>query len=491
MISGQVETNWVYIQLPITIAVMTVSVKNITSVAILFTALMAVVVILHLQVNTTQIQFPKIKDERTSIMQGLAKIKSHPPAPAMYVVILKFAGQQCNGFASLRDFQCILPSIYNNSYILEPQIKDSYMRTFINGSLHFSSFFNLEHFNTQSRKLGHSEIIKDERFVKFSARHVIVIIGKYYGSKERVIWKAQDNHSKCLGSEEIKPLRKLKKVLLNERHMKQKCIVRVIEVNSFYSHSLKVEWSDRESVKHKQRLYDFIFDKWSPHEVTLVVDFWSEGIRVPGTLCNRTNFHTITPVPSTKLISTARKYEETFMKGESKVAIMLRVEYLLIQTRERKYNNALSNNFIKKCFQETLSLQRKATGNRTGILPLMTLDIGGQYGTDSLRREPSAKDAVIMAKDLLTSLYNGSWTISEWEKSFTQVTDGVTDRGYIAALQRVLASRADCLITTGGGSFQNLARNDFMYYHNSSSKCVFRVCDRLYVKKEQSVEQSV
>ena len=490
MISGQVETNWVYIPLPITITitVMAIPVKKITSVAISFTALMAVVIILrgHLQVNTTQIQFTTIKDESTSIMPGLATIQGHAPAPAMYVVILEFAGQQCNGLASLREFQCLLPHIYNDSYILEPQIKDSYMRTFISGSLHFSSFFNLEHFNTQSRKVAHSEIIQDERFVKFSSRLVIFIIARC-GSKERVIWKAQDNHSNCLGSKLLSNIHSLKryhKILMNEKHMKQKCIVRVIQLNVLDVHSLKVEWSDHESVKHKQRLHNFIFDKWSPHEVTLVFNFWSGGMRVPGMLCNRTNFPGLLPVPSTKLISTARKYEEKFMKGESKVAIMLRVEKLLVQTRERKYNNALSNNFIKECFRETLSLHRKATGNRTGIIPLVTLDIGGQYGSDTTYREPSAnlKDAVIMAKDLLTSLYNGSWTISEWEKSFTQVTDGVTDRGYIAALQRVLASRADCLITTGGGSFQNLARNDFLYYHNSSSECVFRVCDKLYKK---------
>ena len=522
---------------------MTVKVKNITAVAISFTALIAVVSILYFQGNTTQIQFTTIKDEKTSNWLGLATIQGNTTqiqfttikddfglatvqgnttqiqfttikddsglatvqgnttqikdentsnwlrlttiqnsTPTMYVVILEYEGQQGNGLASLRDFQCILPSIYNNSYILEPQIKDSHMRTFIQGSLHFSSFFNLDHFNTQSRKVGYSEIVKDERFVKFSARRVIFIIARC-GSKERVIWKAQDHHNSCLGSKEIQPLLNIHslkiyhKILLNERHMKQKCIVRVIELNGLDVRLLKVKWSDHESVKHKQRLHNFIFDKWSPHEVTLVVDFWSMAIRVPGMLCNRTNFHRL--IPSTKLISTARKYEEKFMKGESKVAIMLRVEKLLMLARERKYNDTLRNNFIKECFQKTLSLLGKATGNRTGIIPLVTLDIGGQYGTDTIHRVPS-EDAIIMAKDLLTSLYSGRWTISEWEKSFTQVTDGVTDRGYIAALQRVLASRADCLITTGGGTFQMLARNDFMYYHNSSSKCVFRVCDKYY-----------
>ena len=478
---------------------MAISVKNMSSVTISFTALMAVVIILYFQVNTTQIQLTTIKDENTSNWPGLATIQDNTTQiqfttikdgntsnwlrlatiqshPTMYVVILEYEEQQCNGLTSLRAFQCLLPHIYNDSYILEPQIKNSHMRTFFQDSLNFSSFFNLEYFNTQSRNVGYSEIIQDERFVEFSARRVIFVIARC-GSKERVIWTAQDDHSSCLGSKEIQPIHSLKryhKILLNERHMKQKCIVRVIELNGLDRRSLKVELS--ESVKHKQRLHNFIFDKWSPHEVTLVVNFWSMAIHVPGMLCDYTHFHRL--IPSTKLINAARKYEEKFMKGKSQVAIMLRVERLLVQARKRNYNNALSNNFIKECFRETLSLQRKATGNKTGIIPLVTLDIGGQYGSDTINRVPSAKlkDAVIMAKDLFTTLYNGSWTISEWEKSFTQVTDGVTDRGYIAALQRVLASRADCLITTGGGSFQSLARNDSIFYHNSSD-CIFVVCD--------------
>ena len=52
---------------------------------------------------------------------------------------------------------------------------------------------------------------------------------------------------------------------------------------------------------------------------------------------------------------------------------------------------------------------------------------------------------------------------------------GSTDRGYIAAIQRVLASRADCLVLVGGGDFQSMAVYDFMNFHNSS-KCVHLVC---------------
>lgn len=52
---------------------------------------------------------------------------------------------------------------------------------------------------------------------------------------------------------------------------------------------------------------------------------------------------------------------------------------------------------------------------------------------------------------------------------------GVTDAGYVAGLQRVLAGRADCLVLVGGGDFQTMAAVDYMRYHNSSY-CIHLVC---------------
>ena len=49
---------------------------------------------------------------------------------------------------------------------------------------------------------------------------------------------------------------------------------------------------------------------------------------------------------------------------------------------------------------------------------------------------------------------------------------GMTDRGYVAALQRLLASRVDCMILLGGGDFQAFAVTDYLEYHKIGKKCV-------------------
>ena len=453
-----------------------------------FIAITVIVVVIMLYLNqghdnwihSTQSQYTTVKYDDHNIK---TIIESNHGPPPMFAAIIEYEGQQGNGIVSLKGFQCMLPSIYKNSYILEPHIKNSHVESFVQNSLYFSSFFDLKYFNTQSRKMAYSEIIEEKKFVESSPKHFIFIITKLGGGVRRVIWKAQDHNISCLQSEDIQSLglKRYENILLHGIHMKYKCIVKVIELKTSNMRTSKVNWS--ESIKHKQELHDFIFEKWSPHEVTLLFNYWSNAIHIPGTMCNSTQFHL---KPSMELMDKARKYEERFLGGRSRLAVMIRIERLAQQAPS---NEILKVNFIKECLQKTLSLRNKVIGNSTDVLPLLTIDVGGHYGSGSYR---ASDDITSLARNMLTTLYNGSWTMSEWEKSFIQVADGVTDRGYIAALQRVLASRADCLIMTGGGGFQALARNGYQYYHNSSSNCVFRVCDAYYekqLKQEKKLSQ--
>ena len=64
-----------------------------------------------------------------------------------------------------------------------------------------------------------------------------------------------------------------------------------------------------------------------------------------------------------------------------------------------------------------------------------------------------------------------------WEETFVTAADGVTTPGYIAALQRTLASQANCLVLMGGGHFQDLALQEYKRLHPVKKKaCVHYVC---------------
>ena len=69
------------------------------------------------------------------------------------------------------------------------------------------------------------------------------------------------------------------------------------------------------------------------------------------------------------------------------------------------------------------------------------------------------------------------WPFKEWEQSYLNASRGIKDRVYLAALQRTLASQADCLILMGGGSFREVAFNNYLALHPDKSKqCVRTIC---------------
>ena len=67
-------------------------------------------------------------------------------------------------------------------------------------------------------------------------------------------------------------------------------------------------------------------------------------------------------------------------------------------------------------------------------------------------------------KELYGRLYGNSSTLEDWEESFDSVSS-FASIGYMAMLQKHLAASGTCLITAGGGSFQNTTRDLYRKYH--------------------------
>ena len=129
---------------------------------------------------------------------------------------------------------------------------------------------------------------------------------------------------------------------------------------------------------------------------------------------------------------------------------------------------------LTSCFNKVLNISDTLQGH-TQLYPFVTMDIG-QYGSQTIpTTNPENKK---LSEKTFQALYHDKWLVEEWEESFVTATGGVKDAAYLAALQRTLASRADCLILMGGGNFQSLALASYLNYHNNSSKkpCIHLVC---------------
>ena len=77
--------------------------------------------------------------------------------------------------------------------------------------------------------------------------------------------------------------------------------------------------------------------------------------------------------------------------------------------------------------------------------------------------------------EVFQTVYNNSLTMQKWEQTFVQATNGIKDKGYIAAVQRTIVENSQCLILLGGKSnFQQTLLLSYKEKHKET--CIHEVC---------------
>lgn len=404
-----------------------------------------------------------------------------------YVTTYYYVGQQGAGARGIASLQCFLGSMKQSFKLVEPYIENSYFRGYTStpreDRLMFSDVFNFDHFNSASKAGGRVEMTTHDDFMEHSPDYVI-IVNTHWKVKERRVLGRGRRKAECIEGESIdRLLKSVKKLRVKPSQFvqnikKQKvCVVLVLELPLNGKH---------DKIESVERLEEFIFQGWLPHEVVLVFSHWATPFNVPvlaepskNKLSCKLEFNTTITKdlfkPSERLLRDARRYEDMFLGKQSRLAIMLRVEKILkFYIEEPEHEN--KPNSIWECLQEVINWSDKMGKNNNGTIlkPLVTMDIG-KFGSGTFHDHNQV--ATKLSERTLGTLYHDSWSVVEWEDSFVQAADGLSNKAYIAALQRTLASRADCLLMMGGGNFQTLAMESYLDYHeNESERCIQLVC---------------
>ena len=229
-----------------------------------------------------------------------------------------------------------------------------------------------------------------------------------------------------------------------------------------------------------ENLQELIYGSRSPQDVTVVFDYWktpwyfnNRNMIVDPNTCenigkasNKEQF-----IQSQKLVSDSIRYEQQFLNSSNDVAVMIRIERMKAFLKNQTSTNAGAKWTYDSCLQEALKVTKEYLSSG---LPMITLDVG-TFGSKVIK---GAEDMTEKSKLFLDRASDGKWTFEEWETSFTRAASSdVENSGYIAALQRTLASRAKCLVLAGGGNFQTLALWDYLRNHpNKEERCVHHVC---------------
>ena len=389
--------------------------------------------------------------------------------------------------------------------LMEPALSGNYFKALPqHQTVQFRDIFDIKHFNEESKKMQYAQFIDRDLFFKRAPYKVVFVNIRESNTSQILVTTLLPDESDICGC--IDPLqinfRANESLIADETKdelvqliKKGFCIVKVVDIMHQFSPGMPRVFTA------EQMKWD-VLGNLSYSDITLVFNYWRANFVVKHTSsepeskskCYGVGYHSFKHniIPSPQLLSDVQYYEDHFLKSGNNITVMVRIEH--IYTYLRGYFRA--KHFkpgqwsLDKCLRKTVDKVHELQNDNQYGKPFLTMDIG-RFGSVTWTTENADKsiEAHKYGHEFFSWIYGNSWSFNEWEKSFTQASRGTEDSGYIAALQRSLAIRADCLILVGGGSFHELALKEYMAYHRdrSSKWCIYFICS----KNERDLQQDI
>ena len=102
--------------------------------------------------------------------------------------------------------------------------------------------------------------------------------------------------------------------------------------------------------------------------------------------------------------------------------------------------------FFRNCLKKLRDVISSTNISVDNAVMFMSMDLG-QFGDIEANSFLSEELMHYIETSIFQIVYNNSLTMEEWEQSFVQATNGITDNGYIAAMQRTILENSKCLVT--------------------------------------------
>ena len=414
------------------------------------------------------------------------------------------AGQQASGIQALINLQCRAHSLELPMIILEPVIPYNKFKAMapleLNESgvpmldqpkrdslLQFSDIFDMELFNEMSSSMGYPELVERDFFFETAPQKIVFVV-LYDGQMNEMpkmikLWPKRNTPDNACFNPLSSQLSSDPKHQLYQLGQMGFCVIKVILFRMTRGEPL---------IFTELQFRKFILGSLSYGDFTLVFNVWMPKFVIQGTKgreCIHSGYHSAKSQvqPSQQLLASTKYYEDHFLKSNGNhLTLMIRLEH--VYTYLRRPRSQYGHWTVEKCLDAAVEQVKEFQKQRSFGKPFVTLDIG-KYGSVTLRSAglQRVKNDTQHINRLLSSLYDGEWDLQEWENSFIQASGGIEDSSYIAALQRTLASKAECLILVGGGMFQELTLRKYMESHDQADWCIRFLCIKDKINKEVQV----
>ena len=360
-----------------------------------------------------------------------------------YWIGLHFSDEGTSAFANLMSFLCLASSV-GGVRVVEPFVFGSYVGQNVSANwtneVPFSEVFNSGEFHKFAKSHSFSSLVPFQTFLKNSPRKVL--IGQY---------KCTDlGFCRTCGHKDV---------------LEQGRIFSKLNGFEMVGHACM----DYQS-SGKMTLEEFtsqLYSTYNKSEVVVLfplfggVNNFKEGFRLFLNLpkCERRAVASTTiNKPSQLIIASAINYIHQYFKGAPYISLMVRFEIVI--NNKTKWKTS-----VKTCLGH---LQKKVDDIKSEYRirnVALCLDIG-TYGSAFFRTNKQFVRYILPhINHFISHTVKEGMTLSDWENTFTNTTLR-KNPGFVAVMQKTIASKADVLVLLGPSGFQRSAESMFLHLHS-------------------------
>ena len=388
-----------------------------------------------------------------------------------FIIVNKYSEQQMG--AAMNLLTLCKWAKYVGASPVEPYVTESEFRlpaafsqSTLSSILRFRDYFNITHWNKLSSKNGAAQLVSWGTFLKLKPRKMIFVIllcdrhieePNFLFTDYKILEDSECNnsYSEFIGKHESEVNSVLRLQIVRTVCMK------------LYSSVLHIS----EFIKH-------IYGEFKASEVVVWIHKWKGILENSRIRIHEQAFHRTTDTfkmisTSERILEDSKRYVEKFLKSHfgSYIGISFRSA-----RRARFLDKSKHARFFEKCIKQLENTVNFVITNTSERKVFFAQDLGkfgdtvaGKYMSDDFMK--SIEDSSFKA------VYNGTMTMREWEESFVNITNGITDSGYIAAMQSTILKNSKCLIMFGGiSNFQGSILYGYKQNHQNGNACIYEVC---------------
>ena len=385
-----------------------------------------------------------------------------------YTLFYSVFEESTNGAKNIWQFQILAKQL--GMHVVEPFVIDSTFRMDalappFNQSLRFGDYFDIEKWNEMVVRHGGTPLVKWEEFLLNAPREAIVLYTMKSSDLPEPLIIAYDDDltTKC----------NVGKGAIRARDINWfKTRFNITKVMCYYcatnkKHSMSID-----------KFSSYIFGDKKPTEVTIILAGWL-GIRQsrvdvgPKSMFSSAFAPSLAFPVSNRIVQAYQSYKTLYIGDHKYVGIVFRTHHVL-------YFSPLVGSFANQS-KYLLQCSKKLSNVLDKVREKWKIFLAYDMGTfgSIAYATGMAKQLAPLRDQIFLDVFNGSLQIEQREEMLIRAAGGITDRGFIAQLEKMISTNADCIILLGPHS--GFIRSSAALYMSlrKTKRCIISVCSEL------------